>query len=246
MPGRKIFRATVLACAEDAIKHARRKILHGSTQLENNDLSPAMFEELNDGVETLRTEIDRTVSKWLEAHPLDDPFFIRFRVTVDLSSKFALGSCHELAVQALDYILEHDPDINAEIFSIKHGDHEILVLNRDPRSDPRRPETWGPNAVICDPWADDFYEAYKYRSRLRAYEYDEANKLNHSVKLGPRHELSATRTFNSNYFLREDTVGDLKDRFSVQAQSMIRALEDFRAELVGEQERLKDKPKKKR
>ncbi|HHS9642862.1 TPA: hypothetical protein ACU9KK_003793 [Legionella anisa] len=39
-------------------------------------------------------------------------------------------------------------------------------------------------------------------------------------------------------------MGDLKDRFSVQAQSMIRALEDFRAELVGEQERLKDKPKK--
>ncbi|HHF0526988.1 TPA: hypothetical protein ACTUT5_003839 [Legionella anisa] len=238
--------------AEKAKTYARGKISGGSTHLENNTLPPAEFERLNNFMEEVRHHKDQGVKKRLASSTLEDKHWVRFETTVEVSSESHFGSCHELAFQALDYILKANSEINAEIFSIQRaasdidsGDHEFLVLNRKQPSDPKRPETWGDDAVICDPWANKVYAAKEYRSQLEAYKYDEPNKKNRTVRFNSeQHIIDVEFYFTSNYLPRVNTVESLKSNFSSQAQSVISMLESVRFRLEAEKERLKGKPKK--
>lgn len=48
----------------------------------------------------------------------------------------------------------------------------MLVIGRNPHSDPDDINTWGKNAVICDPWANRFYEANQFK-----LEHEHGNKI---------------------------------------------------------------------
>lgn len=238
--------------AENARAHARKQIVRGSTQIENNKLSAEEFERLNDLMDQERRRKDEVLKQRLATNVLEDKIWLRLQTTVDVSSESHLGCCHEYAVQALSYVLKAQPDINAEIFSIQSsnpnipsGDHEILVLNRILPSDESRPDTWGPDAVICDPWADKVYPAREYLSQLEAYKYDEANKKNTTVPFSKQlHKLNMETKYNSLLLRQVNTEEYLREKFYPQAQTAISMLETVRFKLSNEEARLKDKPEK--
>ncbi|STX27994.1 Uncharacterised protein [Legionella beliardensis] len=244
MPGNKIFLGVALDYADRAKAHARSQILKGSTQPENNALPYTRFDALDEGTDAVRKLEDERVADRLASNTLEDSSLVRFETTLDITSKYSIGSCHELAIHAFDFMLQMQPNINAEIFSLSGGDHEFLVLNREKDSIPGSPDTWGPNAVICDPWANHVYPASSYRTKLRAYVFDEEHKENLTAKFDPEKHRLKLSCYNTEYFQRIRTVDYLKENFSEQAGEIISTLREYKNQLLGEQERLKNKPQK--
>lgn len=69
-----------------------------------------------------------------------------------------------LAMERLSQILPKEVPVemfkfvNAPLAGIKK-DHVFIVIGRDQTKDPNSPALFGPTAVICDPWAVQFYPA---------------------------------------------------------------------------------------
>lgn len=53
--------------------------------------------------------------------------------------------------------------VQADICQVQGGHHRLVVIGRDPNSDPKDMATWGPNAVVCDAWADLCYPLSDYQ-----------------------------------------------------------------------------------
>lgn len=45
-------------------------------------------------------------------------------------------------------------------------DHVMLVIGRDPSTDPTSPSTWGETTVICDPWAERSYPVARFNEEM--------------------------------------------------------------------------------
>lgn len=92
------------------------------------------------------------------------------------SSDEILGNCGELAFLAIEYIANRNkvcsPEerIRGELFTIKNGNHDFVVMNRKEDSDPEKPEEWGEECYICDPWTREYYLAKDYKNRLKSLE----------------------------------------------------------------------------
>jgi hypothetical protein len=199
----------ILKIGKAANKYARSQIIKGGTQLENNKLDPDYLHHLKKGVEEgskvpgwkgfgvkdiIEDEAQRRVKKG------EKPAFAYYNSIISVTSKYSLGNCNELAVQALDYILRHAPDISAEVYKIEGGDHAFLVLNRDPSSAAEDPNTWGPNAVICDPWTNEneVYPAKECFTRLKSYYWDENENCHKTERYDPeKHFLMPSEYFNT-------------------------------------------------
>ncbi|MDI9818037.1 MULTISPECIES: hypothetical protein [unclassified Legionella] len=162
--------------------YARTQIVHGCSQIENNALPVEYFEALNNAVlKQMRALISQTFS---DPHRLLPDDIYDYEKTVIVSSKYSLGNCHELAFQAMDYLLTTNQvcSINAEIIEIdgEKGDHVFWVIDRDLKSNLNDITSWGTNAVICDPWSNEVYPASEYKSKLktfyRHYHRDGTNK----------------------------------------------------------------------
>lgn len=81
-----------------------------------------------------------------------------------------LANCEWYSYIALKLlVLRNDYRLNGEIYGIENGDHVFLVIGRDPNSDPDKPETWGPKAVICDAWAGNIFLATEINTKLTTY-----------------------------------------------------------------------------
>ncbi len=68
-----------------------------------------------------------------------------------------VGNCHELTSLLYLMLRELNPKpgltIRYEIMLVAgRADHEFIIINRDPNSNPNNMHTWGPEALICDPW----------------------------------------------------------------------------------------------
>ena len=160
------------------------------------------------------------------------PYVNYYENVIAISSKYDLGNCGELAYFALDYILYHaPPELNAETYSIRGGNHSFLVINRDPNSDPNLPETWGTDAVICDPWANKVYRARDYRTELKNF-YTQENK-NFIQDLQPHHVCAPTEpALSIAYFHRVRTVPLLKENFSNLNKCLLDALRNYENTLI--------------
>lgn len=71
--------------------------------------------------------------------------------------KFGVGNCGELTDLLTLLLREYQPedhiDIQYESVCIKgRGDHAFIIINRDPTSDIKDVNSWGEQAIICDPW----------------------------------------------------------------------------------------------
>jgi hypothetical protein len=152
--------------ALNACKYAREYILKGITQLVNNTFDEAQRAALNQAVFDLRDKAEEYGDYELEFKNILHKFY----KTIELCKKFSLGNCGELTLMALDYVVNYAPEtINAESYYIVGGDHVFLVVGRDPDSDPKKPETWGEHAYICDPWSNAVYHASEYQTKTKNY-----------------------------------------------------------------------------
>lgn len=160
-----------LIIGQKACQYASRQILHGCTDLKNNELEFEYYRSHVFGIVHLRSRVNKEVKIAQNIDALFLPLMLReYDNRVLMSSKYSLGNCHELAYQALDYILQNEAeDLNADVFKISGGDHVFVVLNKDPKSDCQNPGKWGPGAVICDPWAKKVFPAQDYLSKLKNY-----------------------------------------------------------------------------
>lgn len=77
-----------------------------------------------------------------------------------MSGKLKGAYCGEMAALALNELSKVAGDTPIERVSLDN--HQMLVIGRKADSDPENIETWGEDAVICDPWARKFYEASKF------------------------------------------------------------------------------------
>lgn len=165
----KLYR--ILQFAVNANLHANTQIIKGSTQLDNNNLTfeqqKSLANAIGDENSGIRGEINEVAEKLNEA--FNDEILANFVATIKITSKFSLGNCHEMAMQALSYSMLKHPNILSEIFVLNPGDHTFLVLGRSVVSNPNDPETWGSTCVVCDPWANNVFPASEYNTKLTGF-----------------------------------------------------------------------------
>lgn len=104
--------------AKAACKYSRAFILKGDTQIINNSYDPSQRQALEKAVKDLRemcgdeTDFYQKINKEYQ----------EFCQKVELSKKFSLGNCHEMALLALDYVLRNTPSsVKAEVYYIQGG-----------------------------------------------------------------------------------------------------------------------------
>lgn len=200
--------------AKKACRYSRMFILAGSTQLINNTFDEHKKDALLSGIRDLRS-----AAKIVDPISVDeiDDAVNAFKSKVSASKKYSLGNCDELAHMALDYVVNHAPDVNAEIYHIEGGDHVFLVLGRKPSSDPHQPETWGRNAYICDPWSNIVYPAAEYLTKTKNYYRSiyrtasgKTTYTNHTEDFdSTRHKLSPYGQMNTSY-IRDEPMAAAK------------------------------------
>lgn len=80
-----------------------------------------------------------------------------------------MGQATEMSAVGFDHLVSVEPKTKVEIFAIAEGNHRFLVIGRAPTSkDPNDIASWGPNAVVCDPWAGKSYPASQIPSQLQS------------------------------------------------------------------------------
>jgi len=67
------------------------------------------------------------------------------------------GNCGEQSAVAFVYLLDHRVRPIDWMALQKPGDHNFVVIGRVSGSDDTDPGTWGPAAIVCDPWKGKVY-----------------------------------------------------------------------------------------
>ncbi|QMT61612.1 hypothetical protein [Legionella sp. PC997] len=228
-----------------ANKYAREFIIEGGTQLINNSYPLDKKKSLSDAVKDVREQSQKTVSSWLEF----DYYVYEFYQSIQCSKKYSIGNCNELSELALDYIAHYVPHVNAEVFQLQGGNHVVLVVGRQKDSDPRKPETWGKEAYICDPWSNDVYPASEYRSRTKNYyqEYDEVSDTytNQVENFNPsKHTFGLIRNYNTDYIRKYNTqehLIEVYDLFQKKQQMVVGAAVNLERALIKIRNKLEKK-----
>lgn len=227
-----------------ACKYAREHITGGSTQIENNGYHPDIRHQLKMDMKKLRSEQEElnwnTLSFQLESN------LRTFYCCIDNCKKLMRGNCQELAFMALDYVIQHVPYVNAEIYMISGGDHVFLVIGRDPESDQTKPETWGSSAYICDPWAKKTYLASEYLTNLTNFKQrtedgaehrtsdGKSTYTNHKTPFDPNaHKLKKLYDCGSNERdalslrkqLDENKIAFIREQFEQKTYAVIESIE---------------------
>ncbi len=70
------------------------------------------------------------------------------------------GLCGELTYLTRYEIMKQFPNARVEVAQINK--HQLLVIGRSEKSDDNNIESWGPEAVICDPWAKKLYPVSEF------------------------------------------------------------------------------------
>ncbi|PWY55452.1 hypothetical protein DGG96_11780 [Legionella qingyii] len=228
-----------------ANKYAREFIIEGGTQLINNTYPIDKKKSLSDAVKDVREQSQKTVNSWLEF----DYYIYEFYQSVECSKKYSIGNCNELSELALDYIAHYAPHVNAEVFQLMGGNHVVLVVGRQKGSDPRKPETWGKDAYICDPWSDDVYPASEYLARTKNYyqTYDEVldTYTNHVEDFNPsKHTFGLIRNYNTDYIRKYNTqehIMEVFDLFQKKQQMIVEAAVNLERALITIRNKLEEK-----
>ena len=194
--------------AEEACKYSRQCILAGSTLIDNNLFDKNKKFALSQLIIDIRNIINNT-----EFLLNIDTTVTRFQKSVFYCTKYSLGNCWEYTLLALYYVMVHYPDKLAEAYYIDGGEHAILVIGRQPDSDPSNPLTWGEDAVICDPWSNKTYRAQEYLSQLKNFYRTLSffqGYINHTEDFNiRRHKLKPFLNYNSKY-LKENSAQTLE------------------------------------
>lgn len=221
--------------------YARKRVIKGSTQLENNRLKKMQFKSLQSAMDDLRG-----LAHLNQPFIVEDILFYKFKQTIKFTTKYSLGNCHELACLALYYILTQfkNENIRAEIYDVVGGDHAVLVIGRKENSDPLDPTTWGDDALICDPWSNHVFKASDYLTELKCYSRITmpGRYIHKSIDFDPSiHTLLPHGGYNTTYLRSKNTVDTLVKNFTIKSNKIIKIIEKYQTQIDLEVERLKDK-----
>lgn len=211
--------------------YARMMLSNSSTHPEENTFPQEKIEQIDKASRVARKKIDKktagiiangtnnhfslneTEDELIIEIKLDDNTFEELmNLQCSFASKFPVGDCNEYADLAMNCLNTYYKlsGTKAEIFSIEKGDHIILVMDRDPNSDPTNPSTWGKQAVICDPWIGKVYPASMINNELKTFRvmYTDNKNYNlllsfnpsyHKVVLHPESEWLNTKTMRFTF-----------------------------------------------
>jgi hypothetical protein len=73
------------------------------------------------------------------------------RSLAKLARMMGCGNCEDMAAVAFDYCYTMGAR-PLDLMNLVGVSHAFVVLGRQPSSDLRRPDTWGPASYVCDPW----------------------------------------------------------------------------------------------
>lgn len=211
-----------------ANEQIKKSYTHETKVYEELKASDPHIAFVREGVEAVRAlDDDSALKEKKQIQPFKHSFLVYYESVIANTSKYSLGNCYELALQAFDYILNNAPEVPAEVFKIVKADHAILVLNRIPDSDPSDPTTWGENAIICDPLSKQNFKAKDYISNNPRYFKNTANVFEPLDK------------HNTSFLHQEKKITSLKINFLNEAQRLQKILNNCQTLLQTEEELVK-------
>lgn len=219
---------STLKIASQALEYVRNLNIEGFTQLIANSFPINKRIMLLEEVRMLRKQ---TLSISLFDLELDQAL-LKFEKSVALIEKKRIGNCFEMAVLALDYMINYFPLLNAELYHIVNGDHVFLIIGRDSASDPTNPLQWGDSAYICDPWSDKVYPASVYLQELmnfkKKYDFASSSYINVVEPFNPdKHKLEPVSKHNSAYILQghaEEHLHEIENLYRQMNNDMLQAV----------------------
>jgi len=227
----------LIELAVRAKDYARDKILHGTTQLENNNLAFTQVEQISASLTEIRKQTFELSDSLFSLE--DDGVISRYELQVDLSAKYSLGNCYELSLLALDYILQdpNNENIDAEACRINGGDHVFLLIGRAPGSDILNPDKWGEKAIICDPWANKVYPAAMYKEELKnVYQTYDASKQHYQVHLedfdSNKHQICSLYRLNTKDLTSAQNAYKLRVNFQTKLNNTITVVKSYQEKLL--------------
>lgn len=198
---------TNLSLALEAITFVRRKIAVSMNFYNRED---AFFDTLPAN-KTKNTDIIRQLGdcrkkkmheekeKLVLKKSTNDDAFARMYAVYKNSECFPFGNCYELACNVFFHLLDKT-DQNIEVVEIDSGmedaDHVLVILGRTPSSDLDRPETWGKNAIVCDPWARKIYPGSLLHTVLNDYTQKVLDGFPILKKFNPQNQFLLIKTQN--------------------------------------------------
>lgn len=227
-----------LAIAQQSADYANTKITQSSNKTPNNEIDDTLVEKWKN----VRNKFKYKHHYFRFIRNKEN--VAKFETEVTLSAKNKIGNCQVLTFQSLDYILNNYPTICAEAYWIDGGDHAFLVLNRKPYSDPANPDTWGDNAVICDPWANEHqvYPSAEYKTKLRNFCLNLEKRKLGTEPFNPRkHKLKPYTGFSTQALGDVINLENLQKKFFTSLDKMKRLMKEYKEKLENEEQRLDKK-----
>jgi hypothetical protein len=213
--------------AKEAISYARSYIVNGNTWLSSNGLDADSKRVLNTGVGFVREEKNSLLHS--SKNPVDNFFSV-----VTTSKKYSLGNCHELAFMALHYLVSKYPDYRSEVVSLGQGNHVFVVIGRDENSEIGNINTWGKDAIICDPWANKIFPASEYLTELKGY------KLESQGTFGNKILVNTVQNYNPQLFIPETENLPNSELVKQNNAAFESIIEEFKSKLVNITNELKN------
>lgn len=174
---------TNLKLGQNALAYTRHHLHHSSTF---PDLTFAeMLPALKMIKQTREAKLSSIKLAKIALKNFEKTSFLNQKIIVKKSKKSHTGNCGEYAAMTLKYLRKHTT-ISAEMVEIIDGDHVFVVIGRLPDSDINDYRTWGPDAVVCDAWANQAYPAHQIPEKLRCYVYDSVAYKNRTYPFNPQ------------------------------------------------------------
>ena len=79
------------------------------------------------------------------------------------------GNCGEQAAVAYLYLLNRGVS-DLDYMQRTNGDHAFVLVGRSKPSDSTKPETWGANSIVCDPWYGVVFPGSPYEINKRRWQ----------------------------------------------------------------------------
>ncbi len=196
-----------LSLALEAITFVRRKIAVSMNFYNREDaffnMSPAnkvknagIVNQLGDCRKKKMNE--KKIELILKKSTIDDAY-VRMYAVHKNSESFPFGNCYELACNVFFHLLDKTSQ-NIEVVEIDSGmedaDHVFVVIGRVASSNLDRPETWGKNAIVCDPWARKIYPGSVLHTVLNDYTQKVVEGFPILKKFNPESQFLLVKTQN--------------------------------------------------
>jgi hypothetical protein len=105
------------------------------------------------GMSVLCVAAERSVTKDYEGYKTE----AYLRMIAATAENVGCGNCGEQSATAFVYLLDKGVRPLDWMALESPGDHAFVVLSRASGSDDHDPSTWGPAAMVCDPWKGRVY-----------------------------------------------------------------------------------------